>query len=436
MKALLEFAKRKPILFLILFAGFLRFGSAIVIDAKPSLLDYHEKTVNEGEFVLMARGLIDEGDFTYFRVGVKPIPSAYQPPLYPLLLAGLFKVTTSVLADYLIVQFIQVVLSIWIVVLTFQLARLFIKDSYALLAALIVAVWPAFIYMPMIAHPIVILTPVVLAASILVVQILRGNGGIRPWFWLGMCFAAGVALRSEIVVAELLICLLLFFQLKRQAAAGLAICLMLLLAAEGPWVWRNARSLGKPLLTTTAGLNLFRGDGPTATGGSYQWSGDIVGTTPDIQKELDALPWSRDYEIKMDAIYGNHLKEYLKTDPLNPIKLLPAKAFFFLTTDFTHPRGKNPLYWGTWVILLAPMFYGAYGLWRFRRTSWILHFWVAFYFAIVLAFFSLPRYRLTIEPICAIFAATGIGMWRGKRNGESALVADIEPGTDVSTAVA
>jgi len=223
-----------------------------------------------------------------------------------------------------------------------------------------------------------------------------------------------VLMRSEVIAGFLVCVAALGWQYKKQAMPGVLLCLTIGLATEGAWVFHNYRSLGKPVLTTTAGLNLFRGNGPTATGGSYQWNGEAVWDTPETVAAKKQLTWSRDYEIATDAVYRDELKRSLASDPLRPIKLLPAKFLFYWTADFSHPKGKSPVAWLPWVLLLAPIIIGMRAFWKSRGETWPLYFWTGFYLVIVLVFFSLPRYRMSVEPMFLIFAAAGIHAWRNR----------------------
>jgi len=141
----------------------------------------------------------------------------------------------------------------------------------------------------------------------------------------------------------------------------------------------------------------------------------IVWDTPATEAAHRALPWSPDYELRLDAVYKDALEESLAKDPFRPIRLLPAKFLFYWTADFTHPKGRNPAAWLPWMLILPAVIWGIRALWRRRALAWPLYFWPGFYLVIVLVLFALPRYRMGAEPMFLVFAAAGIEAWRGAR---------------------
>jgi hypothetical protein len=267
--------------------------------------------------------------------------------------------------------------------------------------------------MPNEAHPISILVAVLIWMVMLAVDILREGPTLKRCLWLGVTFALCVLTRSEVIPGILVMSLVL---LRQTRAPMVLVALAIGVVVEGAWVFHNYLFIGKPLLTTTVGLNLFRGDGPTATGGSYEANGQIVWETPATLAATNALPWSRDYEVKRDAVYMEELKKSLVGDEWRPIRLLPAKFFYFWTADFTHPKGKSPIVWVPWLLLFPFTVWGMIAFWKVP-ASWPLYFWCGYYLLIELSLFALPRYRMGVEPMFLIFATMGIWQWWSNRTG-------------------
>lgn len=420
MKKLIAWAKAHPVLFLVIATLATRLLAVAVLDAKSSILSVNFDAASAGEQAQMARGLLHTGTFTYFVIDGKAAPSAYQPPLYPAFLAAIFSFAGDKAGAFVVVQIVQCFAGILTVLLTYGLARRFLPDGYSLLCGTLAAFWPTLVYMPNEAHPISFLIPVILWIVLLTVDLIQRGPSFKLYVLLGFAFSLGLMMRSELIVPLLVTALGLFITHRRQAVAGLVACLALCFVVQAAWMYRNLRTIGKPVLTTTAGLNLFRGNGPTATGGSYQWDGQIVWETPQTIAEAKALHWSPDYELKLDDVYMRALKDSLKDDPLRPLKLAPAKLLFFWTSDFTHPKGKQPAAWLAWIIVLPAIIYGIVAMWRRRREAWPLFLWPAFYMLVVLALFALPRYRLNVEPIFLVFATAGIQAFRERRNPKTA----------------
>lgn len=418
MKALIEKIKLNPVWFLVVASLATRLLLVLAFDLKTSILDVNFAAVSAGEQAEMARGLLNSGDFTYYVVDGKPTPSAYQPPLYPTFLAGLFSVAGDGKAAFVIVQLIECAAGLVTVLLTYNLARRFLNPGYALLAGTLAAFWPPLMYMPNEAHPISFLIPTLVWITLLTVDIVRDGPSLKRFALLGLAFAIGAMMRSEMVVGMLATLFGLAWSLRKTGqgklvASGALVCLAITGGVQASWMLRNKNALGKPVLTTTAGVNLFRGDGPTATGGSYQWDRKtIVWETPETLAEKAKLGWSKDYELRLDDVYMQALKRSLKDDPLRPLKLAPMKFLLYWTSDFTHPKGSRPEAWFAWMVCLPATVFGFFAFWRRRKETWPLLFWTLFYMVVVMIFFALPRYRLNVEPIFLVMTAAGIQAFR------------------------
>lgn len=419
MKALIQFAHRRPVLFLFVVSVVIRLLAAVVLDLKTSQLEVNFMSAGSGEQFFMANSLHNRGDLTYWVVDGRAVPSAYQPVLLPWLLSLLFAAIPNFKAAFIVSQVLQSFLGGLTVMVVFWLARRLLVDKYALLAGILAAFYPPLIYMPNEANPIAMLVPVLLWIVILCIDIQRDPTRFSNFAWMGVACILGVLMRSEFPLAMLIIFVFLLFKVGRRIVPGLALAAFCMFATLGIWVVRNHAALGKYVLTTTTGVNLFRGNGPTATGGSYQWDGDIVWNTDVTKAKMKELHWSADYELHLDGIYSEELKKSLAADPLRPIKLLPYKALFFWTSDFTHPKGSRPIAWLGWMLLLPATVYGLIKMWKYRCQTWPFYVWFAFYFCIVLVFFALPRYRLNVEAMFLIVAAAGIGLFREKKLGGS-----------------
>ena len=290
------------------------------------------------------------------------------------------------------------------------------------------ALWPTFLYVPVEAERTAFVIPALLWVALCTLNAResllsspqssrRPRGSLRRFAELGAALAVALLLRAEVVLAAGLIALLLIARAGKEARwpalRGAVVAGCVCLAVLVPWVVRTTLSLGHPLLTTTTGLNLFRGNGPTASGGSYGWDGTPVWSTPEIDAEIAAVSQpgagkDEDLEVRIDRVYSRHLGEYRREHPWAFLRVLPAKFLFFAVADLTHPKGRLAVVWGPWVLLLpftiAGMVYG----WKRRDAAWPLFFWVGFYVLIVLVFFALPRYRIGVEAFFLIFAARGL----------------------------
>lgn len=400
---------------MVLFVAFaLRLAVLVAMDAKGGALGRGFDSAAACEFTGMARGLLHHGTFTYFEVGGHAAPSAYQPPLYPLFFAGVFATLGDGTVGFAFVQLLQVALGVLAVWQTWRLTRELASEGIAQLALWLAALWPTLLYAPVEAHSVSLQIVLILAVCILLVRILKAE--CRPgnaWF-LGVAMGLLSITRSEVIVLLPVLAVALWLSRRPYAGrAALAMCVCVLIPT-GLWVGRNVRDLGRPALTTTAGLNLWRGNGEVATGGSYRWNGDIAWDTPATAAAVKALPWSPDYESQVDGVYASALKSYLSAAPLRPLQLLPIKLAFFLTSDLTHPKGKSPLVVLPALVGLPFFLVGARALWKRRQVTWPVLVWIGLYLLVSLVTFPLPRYRLTVEPLIIAATAVGVGSFYGR----------------------
>lgn len=407
MRSFLARLRMRPLLSLLIVAGILRLGVVFV-------MDLHEGAVGRGfaspaacEFTGMAHGLLKTGTFTYFEVDGRLTPSAYQPPLYPFFFAAVFATFGDNAAGFVFVQLIQVLFGIATVWLTYRLGKEIASEKVAMLAAWGAALWPTLLYAPVEAHSVSLLIPLLLDISLRLVRVLRNGAVNRDYWFLGIGLGVGAMIRSEVVFALPVILVLLFLTARSRWGRPALVATVAVLVPTGLWVARNAHDLGRPVLTTTAAVNLWRGDGLVATGGSYRWNGEIAWDTPETVAAVKALPWSKDYELKQDGVYAKALSDYLQAHPTRPVELLPVKLAFFLSSDLTHPKGKSPLVLLPAVMAIPFLFIGLGVLWRKRTTTWPILLWLTFYLLVSLATFPLPRYRLNVEPLMILTAACG-----------------------------
>ncbi len=361
------------------------------------------------EFSAMAAGLVSGRGLTLFWVEERFAPSAFQPPLYPLFLSAIFAVVGHGAAGLLVTQLLQSLVGAAQAVLLYQAGRAIFNSQTAAVAGWLGAVYPALLYMPVEVHPITFTLTLTLVYlwRVIALHHTPTPAGALVVGVVGGCLAL---LRAEGLVLVAATLLAAAWRLGPAPPRIYLISAAVGLALLTPWVVRNQVVFGRPLLTTTAGYNLWRGQGELATGSPRTWEGNAINTTPAIEAALEVLPWSSAYEQQRDAIYRRAVGEYLAAHPWQPLRLAPAKFLFFTFADWTHPRARHILYWGpaTAVACLAGVGLGL--AIRRRLPLWPLALvWPAVYLALTLIFFALPRYRLYAEPCLLLFAAYTLG---------------------------
>jgi hypothetical protein len=100
---------------------------------------------------------------------------------------------------------------------------------------------------------------------------------------------------------------------------------------------------------------------------------------------------------------------FMRQNPQRSLELALRKFVFYWGMDITHPKARNPLYWGSWAVVF-PLF--LIGLLE-SRHQWqrytLFHLYFALETTTAMVFFVLARYRVFVEPFVLLFAAEGGG---------------------------
>jgi len=359
---------------------------------------------NLWEFGVIARNLIEHGGFAFFHPNA---PSAYMPPGFPLLIAGLYAVFGIGHAAHWILAAILLAAGIALPFVVRRIAVQVWDHDVAVVAFVLAMVWPHLILMNAGFTGLPISTLLLaLAISVAIDTRAKGFGRVAA---CGLLLGGYSLIRFEGLLFVLPIGYLIFRQMSNRSVrariGALVVFIVLTAAPLAPWVARNYAVFGTPLLSTSAGFNLARGHNEFTVGTGRdprtgEWA-ELPGNPPvaldDIEESADEL--ARDRYFRAAAI------EYARSHPVRELELAMRKAFYFLVADFTHPADRIVFVWfPTFVAFVV-------GLWHWIRTGrgdpaqqalWLVF---AVQFAIALVFFVVPRYRMAVAWVPVLFLA-------------------------------
>ena len=354
--------------------------------------------------------------FSYYAVNGVDVPTAYMPPAYSFLVQAMFVIFGDRPLAYVLLQLIQASAGVVLVYLVYRLTRLVWDTGCALLAAAIAAVYPPFLYIPSEMHPISLYIVITLAVVYFLFLYLDQFPRIAHAIFAGLLLGVLIYFRAEALALPFLFSVVLVSKSRQYwPAALLVLVLPMLLAA--PWAYRNYRTLGSLIATTTAGgVNLWYGHNPQATGTQREmWpSGKVVTPDPALQKRLEALPASADYELRRSAVFRDEALQFMRAHRQREVELTLRKFFYFWTIDWNHPKARHAAYFLPTLVMVALFWLGVFvnREQMFGRLL-LLTVTVAFTNLTALVFFVLPRYRLAVEPIMIPFAASAlVWAWR------------------------
>ncbi len=348
-------------------------------------------------------------------------PTAYRPPLYPILLAGILWVGGGVK----LLAVVQVVLGVATTWLTWKLGRKLGLNRSSLVAAAFVALNPLLIQMTAMAMT------ETLCAFLLVVLMLcvvdRHKSDLRER--IGVLFGLTAVCRPTVWAFAVLFAIVSVIGLllpkaqksRRSIGSVLRDWLVICIACSViivPWGFRNDAIMFEFVVTTThGGYTLYLGNNDAV------YDAEIAHPT---DTPWDSRAWQMsvphphvgegaDLELVRDRWMTDHAKEWIRQHPREFVELcwLRVKRFWNIMPGGSD-AGSFPrvVRWGMAIFFLAELSLAAYGLWRLRRdewrTWWPLVLLVVSFALVHVVYWSNLRMRAPVEPVLALLAARGL----------------------------
>ena len=328
-------------------------------------------------------------------------PTAWRPPLYPLLLGGVYALAGAKLAA---AEALNVALGTAVVVMAALVAWRLAGSRAGVVAGGLVAVYPPLVFNdgPPLSEPLGLL---LLLATVLLLMHRRAG-------WAGVTSGLLVLTRAsgQFFVVSLLGWVL--WRLGWRRALAYAGCVALVAA---PWVGRNWIRLGSPVLVTSNGFNLNAIYSPEARA-----SGGFVDGVFDPR--FAALREGITSEVELDAALRRHALASLREDPRQVLDVVRGNLPAFLELEPSRNRpaesadGRNlrlrdltsPV-----VVLMVPL--GVAGMWLLRRRAGIGPLVIAavVFSAATLVSVPAPRLRAPLDLVCCIAVGGGLAELAG-----------------------
>lgn len=330
--------------------------------------------------------------------------TAWRPPLYPLLLGGVYAVTGPEVG---VAQALNVLLGAAVAVMAAVVARRLAGWWAGVVAGGLAAVYPPLVFndgLPL-SEPLGLL---LLLVSVLLLAERRAG-------WAGV--TSGLLVLSRASAQFFVVALMgwVLWRLGWRRALAYVGCVALMTA---PWAVRNWVRLGRPVLVTSNGFNLNAIYSPEARA-----SRGFVDAVADPR--FAALREGITNEVELDAALRRHALASLRDDPLQVADVLRHNLPAFLELRPSRNRapeladGRNlrlrdltsPL-----VVLMIPA--GVAGMWLLRRRTDIGPLVIA---AVVFSGATLvsvpaPRLRAPLDLVCCIAVGGGLAELAGRRS--------------------
>jgi len=342
-------------------------------------------------------------------------PTAWEPPLYPFLIAGVFKIFGIYThASALVLLSINSFFSALTCVPIFLTARRCFGEKIAIWSAWLWAVLPPVMYWCTRWVWETSLAALLLALIFWLTLDLEETDGLKLWFEFGALWGIAALTNTSLLAflpASGLWACHRRWKRGKPSLAGVMLASLLFVACITPWLLRNYRTFGRVVfLRSNFGAELRIGNGPGADG-----------------------TW-REYLHPTQNVY--EMRRYRQLGELAYVAERKREALAFIREDYLRFAGLSAkrfiYYWGgvprlSEIPALAPLknsvflassvlaFWGlALGL-RTRKPGAWLFFWLLLcYPAVYYAVFPHPRYRHPIEPELGILMVYVISEARPK----------------------
>jgi 4-amino-4-deoxy-L-arabinose transferase-like glycosyltransferase len=254
-------------------------------------------------------------------------PSAWAPPLYPYILAGVFKLfgVYSPLSAWVILAFNSVFAALTCLTL-YKIAERIYGISVAPAAAWTWAVFPYAIYWPVRVVWETSLTTFLLSLALLL-TLRMADEPPRPRMWILFGLLWGViALTNTAVVSMLPFCLLwLLYHLPRrpQQFLGAALCVLTAALVVSPWLVRNYQVFGKFILVRdNLPLEMYEANNEQSAG---LWTrNEHPGNNPEAMRRFQELG-----ELGFMAEKRQQVREFIREHPGRFLLFTIERAVYF-----------------------------------------------------------------------------------------------------------
>jgi len=350
-------------------------------------------------------------------------PTAWMPPLYPLIIGAMFRVfgIYTPLSGWALL----VINSIFNAATAPAIYEIglrcfsFGERAEPSLRARSIALWSAWIwalYPPTMQYAVrwiweMSLTTMLFAWVLVVTLRLQGIGDpdaerstSRPALWAAFGFLWGmIALSNATPLLMLPICglwILAAAPEKRRAITGAALAAVVFAACLAPWTWRNWQIFHAFIPTRgNFGAELYVGNGPQSNG--FPW-GITIFSQPDLES------YTQMGEAAFVRERGQLAKEYIRSHPGRFLELSLKRAYFYWV-NVPHPAEKHwfleLLREATFSVLSVTGWLGLLLALRRKIPGAWLFFW-AFVLMPVTYYFvtSGARFRHPLEPLLAVLS--------------------------------
>jgi len=326
---------------------------------------------------------------------IAPYKSAFMPPGYTFIVYLFYFLNDLETRNYLILIF-QILLSLLVVFVIYLLTKEIFNFTSALIAAAVAAALPEFIYTSCLPGTTIFFH---LGIVIILLLLYRLKYTVNSKIYLvqiGIAFGILILFRSEVIFLLLLV--LIYLSTKRQFKQITIIALTSFIIII-PWGIRNFLVFNEFIpLTTSAGLNFYRGHNPYAIG---------VWADEEIVEKLIQFKADPNFEFQMNELYLQKGFENIIKDPFQELKYVFTKLFHLWIFNPQDKRTTSIYYIVPWFVILGLLIISLNNSNNWPGRNYLYLFLLYFHIVVIL-FFCLPRYQTMMKIMIIPFASEGL----------------------------
>ncbi|MGA8493297.1 MAG: glycosyltransferase family 39 protein [Terriglobales bacterium] len=342
-------------------------------------------------------------------------PTAWEPPLYPFMIAGVFRVFGIYSrASAILLLSINSIFSALTCIPIFLIAKRCFNEKVAVWSSWTWALLPSVIFWCTRWVWETSLAALLLAVIFCLTLTIEEKNGVKPWLQFGLLWGVAALTNTALLSFLPVSGLWIWYQrakLGKRSLNGVILASVVFAACIVPWLVHNHRVFGQfVFIRSNFGAELRLGNGPGADG---TWM-DYLHPTKNIfemrrYKELGELAYVA--ERKREAM------AYIREDYARFANLSLRRVFYYWA-GLPKP-GENPLQaFFRKSLFAASSVLAFWGLGRALRKckpgAW-LFFWLVLFYPLVYYFvFPHPRYRHPIEPELGILMLYVISEVQGR----------------------
>ena len=330
-------------------------------------------------------------------------PTAWEPPLYPFLIAGVFRVFgVYSRASAIFLLSLNSLFSALTCIPIFLIAKRCFSERVAVGTAWTWALLPSVIFWCTRWVWETSLAALLLAVIFWLTLALEEKDGLKPWLWFGLLWVVAALTNTSLLSFLPVSGLWAWYQrfkAGKRSSGGVILASVIFLVGLTPWLVRNYNVFGKfVFVRSNFGAELRLGNGPGADGTWMQY----------LHPTRNVLQMQRYRELGEMAYVAESKREamaFIREDYAR-FAGLSAKRFIYYWGGLPKTSEKPVLGLLANSLFLASSVLAFWGLGRAlrqRRPGAWLFLWLFLSYPVVYYFvFPHPRYRHPIEPMLGI----------------------------------